>query len=97
MSEERTVLEGFKMGEMVERVAKAIVDFMVKENGETTKWEDAPDEARAEMCRMARDAIEAMREPTDAMLERAKHTDIKGPVKQADKMIYQAMIDEALK
>ncbi len=72
------------MSEMVERVARRLA----YENGETpdlwTKHEGA-----------ARAAIAAMREPTEAMLD-------KGSLEIADEAsdaltVFQAMIDEALK
>jgi len=51
------------MTDMVERVAKAIVNCGPK------RWEDLADyERRAAMAVVARVAIEAMREPTEAML-----------------------------
>ena len=65
------------MSEMVERVAKAIREWT----------QDDIEEARE----AARAAIQAMREPTDAMCEAADWT------QQSEVNQYQRAIDEALK
>ena len=86
---------------MIERVARAILKrrfydcepdmyvdldwfFWVMENESGDIWSDAQDEARA--------AIEAMREPTEAM--RAARFRVRGRGGQAE---WEAMIDQALK
>lgn len=86
------------MSEMVERVAKAIEAAglaYLKGQDDKTGWADVPDEL------FARAAIAAMREPTPMMRDAA--CDV-GPdtnngcfsYDNAD-IVYQAMIDEALK
>ena len=88
------------MNEMVERVARAIYGNIhsgpiptpwstVKSFGSEGVWHD-----------LARDAIAAMREPTDAMIEvHISHVpDVaKSHMRKAHRQTWQAMIDEALK
>ena len=102
------------MNEMIERVARAILDDTPDWAGNT--WDDR----RGGDCRQtvreflektyigshteeialcaARAAIEAMREPTDAMLatEEIQQTAVHRFMVRADKQIWQAMIDAAL-
>ena len=71
---------------MVERVATAISNAMA-EHGATPIWSD----------RIARAAIEAMREPTQAMIDKGDDKvspDVCGILTDE---IYRAMIDTALK
>lgn len=71
---------------MIERVARAINDAgrkYIDERLSAEGWADVPDEV------FARAAIEAMREPTDAMWDAGQ-----GFVQSED--AYQAMIDAAL-
>jgi hypothetical protein len=78
------------MNEMVERVARALLDSC--RTGNITRV----DGARL----MARAAIEAMREPTTAMIEAEPPDDgefSKGNSAAHAKAFWQAMIDEALK
>lgn len=83
------------MSEMIDRVAKAISDAgmaWLAENDPkrmTMTWADIPDEV------LAKAAIEAMREPTVAMLEMAERRVCVGP--RTAKEIIQAAIDGALK
>ena len=77
------------MSEMVERAAIAIVDFINAQDGYGTHWEDASDDAKQDMCKMARAVIEAMRKPTEAM--------ILNSTTKSCLSIWQSMIDEALK
>jgi len=65
--------------DMIERVARAIAE---QNHGST--WDEWIDEARA--------AIEAMREPTEAMINAGDRTD--HDVEAT--MVWRAMIDEAL-
>jgi len=55
-------------GEMIERVAKAIVAILDKIDGGGTPWDEAPEEARVALRQMARAVIETMLDPTDEML-----------------------------
>lgn len=58
-------------GDMIERVARAL--YAATPFKETEGGFDAQSETYRKMCRLlARAAIEAMREPTDAMFEAAK-------------------------
>jgi len=72
------------MSEMVERVARALSGWL---HG-SPSWESC--------FPMARAAIEAMREPTEAMVwaGRADHLTVDG--EEWSKPIWQAMIDAAL-
>jgi hypothetical protein len=86
------------MSEMIERVAKAI-DTVLGDDHESLSIEmgcgSLSKEMRAEaMAKAARAAIEAMREPTDAMVD--IDSIIMLPTKK-NYRIWQAMIDEALK
>jgi hypothetical protein len=73
--------------EMVEAVAKAIVGRM----DTSYSWQEAVEVARA--------AIAAMREPTEAMEVAAEDVVLSRPASQkhAAATVWQAMIDEALK
>jgi len=79
------------MSEMVERVARAIADEMVGD------WDRIPERSAGEASRedlrvAARLAIEAMRDPTDAMLAACRwHI-----FEDASKQDWQTMIDAAL-
>lgn len=79
------------MSEMVERVARGI--HLRRPNSRRTKWEDCSDEYRTGTMRDAHAAIEAMREPTEAML--SEYFEGKG----RDTFVYhwQKGIDAALK
>jgi hypothetical protein len=66
---------------MIERVARAIA----KSQGSNPRWNHEG------WLRDARAAIEAMREPTKAMLE------VGPPFPYMDEYVWQTMIDEALK
>jgi len=75
------------MTEMIERVARAIHSAEVEDEGDP--WNDLGDYVQGEYRTLARAAIAAMREPTEAML---------GPPWNYGRLeIWQAMIDEALK
>ena len=88
------------MSEMIERVAKAIVEKINELEGYGTSWEDAPPEQREAMYPLARAVMEAIREPTAAMLEAEPDDD--GEFSKENsifhaRQFWQAMIDEALK
>ena len=54
---------------MVERVARALVEDWHKHNPASMKaWDEQPDFGQDNARRAARAAIEAMREPTEAMM-----------------------------
>jgi hypothetical protein len=81
------------MSEMIEQVAEALIAA-----NERLSWTEARD--------LARVVIEAMREPTDAMIVAgffdADHSiesvgDLAPPPEDQPRLIWQAMIDEALK
>lgn len=75
------------MNEMIERVAKAIwSDYW---DGEGCSWAEMEESSRQTALSMARAAIEAMREPTEAMLEAQF-----GQPSPAD--CWRAMIDAAV-
>lgn len=80
------------MSEMVERVARAIQD-------KACIYECTPgDPIEAWAMESARAAIEAMREPTDAMAAAATFAvQSHSSARDADKAIYRAMLKEALK
>lgn len=94
--------EGFdqsKNVEPVERVARAIFDHAASKPAGQPAWDVASEDVREWVRDHARDAIRAMREPTDAMVA-AGIDDIMAMVGSEHHQvtcIYRAMIDEALK
>lgn len=90
------------MSEVVERVARALFEADCQ-IGDTpiVKWELAPEYEREEYRHLARAALEALREPTEGMVEAgADAADASGWAVDAisgAKTAYRAMIDEALK
>lgn len=82
-------------GEMVERVARRLWHLKYG-----TNWDDYHEDARAEFRQQARAAIEAMREPTETMIAAAwteRSSLDEAPTPGATfKLLWQAMIDEAL-
>lgn len=89
------------MSEIVERVARAIdpVAFIKLEASEKLKWEKRVNIYRnrvGDARKLARAAIEAMREPTTAMLAAAQTAWLADPAKRSS-TLWQAMIDGALK
>lgn len=72
------------MSEMVEKVARAI--------HQTAEPWDSFETDKAEWIKQARAAIEAMHEPTEAMVNRAAMDEIFAP-----RLCWVDMIDEALK
>lgn len=92
------------MSEMIERVAEAIgcidADRCTRQRtvpSKRTKWQMKP----CDLCMdAARDAIEAMREPTEAMLDAAWRLPDDGPAiiyKSAIEEKWREMIEAALK
>jgi hypothetical protein len=77
---------GCEMSEMVERVAKHIALALAEAHAEREVPE--PDDFR----KAARAAIEAMQEPTEAMVEAGDET-----LADCARRHWEAMIDEALK
>jgi hypothetical protein len=73
------------MSEMVERVTQAL--FMADEPPAPAGWNDLAERWRNNYRGMARAALEAMREPTEAMMSEHSQIQITG---------YRDMIDEAL-
>ena len=93
------------MSEMIERVARAIA--LAALDDETRSVVDPENWPVAESyCDMARAAIEAMREPTEAMIDagvNAKRQNVDVyfdgatvPRKNVERVIYKDMIDAAL-
>lgn len=87
------------MSEMVERVAKAMELVMIQRQGMFGTSRDAS-------SALARAAIEAMREPTEEMIDSANATaaywhhdtsEVESEWREEMLQEYQAMIDEALK
>jgi hypothetical protein len=83
------------MSEMVELVARAMAE---KQRGWDV-WDEISDDSdtdyigKNEFRDLARAAIEAMREPTEMMMD-AGHGEI---LEQSTLPVWQAMVDEALK
>lgn len=84
------------MTEMVERVRMTIADALTDQDGWMKK-----SYSREDMTEVARAAIEAMREPTESMIDKATDFDW-GPGISGDETdaspnrVWQAMIDAAL-
>lgn len=84
------------MNEMIERVARAITKYPDKPK----EWDDYSPIAQEIFRTIARLAIEAMREPTEGMCERAFEADLSDYEDDALRYfadIWQEMIDAALK
>jgi hypothetical protein len=80
------------MSDMVERVARAIAAA-----GTIVDWDEMSVACQEQFTKEARAAIEAMREPTEAMVDAAwaSWEDVEGS--KGFVGAWQAMIDEALK
>lgn len=76
-----------RMSEMVERVARVIVDSWQQDNG----WDKQPEYGKELARRCARAAIAAMRRPTSAMCEAPSDVNYDDAYQT-----WQAMIDAAL-
>lgn len=90
------------MSEMVERAAKASYEYVrITGAAALTKypaWEELSEDQRNLYLNAQRAAIQAMREPTEGMLNIGHPVDRDPAVNMGAKLyIYQAMIDEALK
>lgn len=88
------------MSEMVDRVARAIGAECVKTNPRKFSvnwpWLDISDgDAALDLPTVASAAIEAMREPTEAMVE-ASNREWDGRMSHRSSGAWQAMIDKAL-
>ncbi len=83
---------------MVEIVAMAIYDGQRSRRFFTTRWDNLPLAVRDEWCGDARAAITAMREPTEAMVNRARdpRTANGSPLSKGLHDTWKAMIDAAL-
>lgn len=81
------------MSEMVEKVARALHEQFRKTYGGAaqTSWDDLSNFNRNYGLGLARAAIAAMREPTEAMVDRAAMDEIFAP-----RLCWVDMIDEAL-
>lgn len=100
------------MSGMIERVAKAMHEALPVEPWDKIPWEELPDSGKDEYRTRSRAAIEAMRGPTEAMIdaggasvyghprekaiEWAKEDKFDGCVEEA-REVFTAMIDAALK
>jgi hypothetical protein len=78
------------MGEMIERVAMAIFRNGIGE----LVWSSGSDEQHEAAFRQARAAIEAMREPTDEMMDAGREKTNWGP--HGTDECWRAMIDATL-
>jgi len=91
------------MSEMIERVAEAIYLAHIKNYAGLAKqpegkWEQLADWQKDYGRAQARAAIEAMREPTDAMIEAGWQDGMAGFGEGEEcEPVWHAMIDEALK
>lgn len=83
------------MSEMVERVAAAMVDA----DFDVDSWRHVDENMKDRLRAMARAAIAAMREPTEAMVASGLAENGRGAGTYEDYTLdaWQAMIDEALK
>ncbi len=84
------------MSEMVESVAKA----MAEQGQAHTKWEDCAETFREKMRAQARAAIEAMREPTPAMVDagyEADNGEDRHLGERGARDCWRLMVDAALK
>lgn len=89
------------MSEMVERVARAILQAEADERGIEAGWDGLPPNIQHALVLQARAAIEAMREPTEGMLSAAaaKLYDASQHGEPLNAFVaghYRAMIDGAL-
>ena len=80
------------MSEMVEKVARAMAEKSKARQPGMHTLNSLPMDGKEDFLEMARAAIEAMREPTEAMEDAAFSSTLTIP-----KRGYQAMIDAALK
>lgn len=83
--------------EMVERVAKAILLPLEDEKERAVEWASIDYVGRHFLLQQAEAAIAAMREPTEAMIERIPRGCDYPYKNECGKKAWRAMIDEALK
>lgn len=93
------------MNEMIERVAKRLLDARIERGGPGAillPWRSYPEDCWER--RTARALIEAMRKPTEAMVEAARDIreyaddpDHSGLIRQDFEKEWRAAIDEAMK
>lgn len=84
------------MNEMIERVARAVYEARNSGRATVAEWLELPQAVRAEERRDARAAIEAMREPTEGMVQ-AAHEEAPHIGSVFWWHSWRAMIDAALK
>lgn len=85
------------VSKMVERVAMAMTSLAVA-GGYKTRWEVMDDEGREAARALARAAIDAMREPTDEMVNAAySGSDFQAASESDIRSGWRSMINEALK
>jgi hypothetical protein len=84
------------MSEMVERVARAMCDHAYSDIEIKRGWDGETRGSQVKWCAMARAAIEAMREPSQGMVNAATASDF-GPGPGEFLLMWEAGIDEALK
>lgn len=81
---------------MIERLARALHACVVQQDADQLPWEQLSRQLKEECLFLARAAIEAMREPTNAMVEAAD-----GEYRDDDRRAlvgeWQTMIDVALR
>lgn len=81
------------MESMIERVARAIAGKL----DDNTPWKECGQGFRETCILLARAAIEAMREPTEAMLDAYSLTSMSWNDEAVAKSVWYPMIDAALK
>lgn len=90
------------MSEMIERVARAAYDKMVRCSGsnpdeELNRWDNQLAALREDWRAAMIAAIQAMGEPTEAMVDAGGDTPMVDGDGHDPKEVWRAMIDEALK
>ena len=89
------------MSEMIERVARAMSEASIpfgvtdeRDDARRDAWDAMDEISRRHWRRYARAAIEAMRKPSEAMINAARAEMMMDPVRSAN--VFQVMIDAAL-
>ena len=82
------------MSEMVDRLAQAMVAFLITKDESTPPWEQADEEMRDAMREAVRHQLAAMRVPTAEMVFAARRS---APYDRDAEETWPIMIDEALK
>lgn len=83
------------MSEMVERAAQAVVAKQCERDGGMDVWSELAEYARDQIRQEVRVVIEAMREPTEAMVDHIRKNYELDSIGIAEE--WRAMIDAALK